>query len=70
MYRWEVKRELNTVDISPINEFKDGKTISIIGKLYKILLLLDNIVPEINPNSEDIITIIIDSLKIFLKYFI
>jgi hypothetical protein len=38
-----------------------------IGKEYKILSLLDNSVPEKRPIIELIITIIIDSLKIFLK---
>ena len=66
-YRCEVRREIKTVEISPIKEFKEGKTNKMIGKVYKISLLLDNSVPEKRPIIELIITIIIDSLKIFLK---
>ncbi len=67
MYRWEVRRDTRTVDISPIKEFKDGKTNKIIGKLDNTRSLLDKSVPEKSPITELIKTIIIDSLKIFLK---
>ena len=67
MYRWEVRRETRTVDISPIKEFNDGKTNKIIGKLDNTLSLLDRSVPEKSPITELIRTTITDSLKIFLK---
>jgi len=67
MYRWEVRRDTRTVDISPIKEFKDGNTNKIIGKLDNTLSLLDRSVPEKSPTTELIRTTITDSLKIFLK---
>jgi hypothetical protein len=55
------------VEISPIKEFNEGKINKIIGKLYNTSWLSERNVPEINPNIEEIITTIIDSLKILLK---
>lgn len=68
IYKCEVKRDINTVEISPIREFNDGNTKRIIGKLYNTSSLPDKSVPENSPIIDDNITIIIDSLNIFLKY--
>ena len=56
--------------MSPINEFRDGSIKRIIGNAYRISSFKAKKVPEINPISEEIITMINDSLKIFLKYSI
>ena len=62
-----MRREIKTVEISPIKEFKDGKTNNIIGKLDNTRSLLERSVPEKSPITELIRTITTDSLKIFLK---
>lgn len=52
--------------MSPINEFSAGIIKSIIGMVYNISSFEDNRVPEIKPINEEITTIMIDSLNIFL----
>ena len=64
IYRCVVNLETKTVAISPINEFNAGIIKSINGMVYNRSLLNERTVPEINPAIEDIITIIMDSLKI------
>lgn len=70
IYRWVVNLDTKTVDISPIKEFNAGNIKRKIGIVYRISLLEDSKVPENKPKIEDKITIITDSLKIFIKYFI
>ena len=52
--------------MSPINEFKAGRTNKIIGKLYNKSSLNERNVPVKIPIIDDNITIMIDSLNIFL----
>lgn len=66
IYRCVVNRDTRTVDISPIKEFKAGIIKSNIGIVVNSASLEDNKVPEISPNNEDKITMIMDSLKIFM----
>lgn len=66
IYRWEVSREIKTVEMSPIKEFNEGKIKSNTGIVYNISSLKDNRVPENNPINEEMTTIARDSLSIFL----
>jgi hypothetical protein len=55
------------VEISPTSEFNEGRTNKIMGKVYNTASLFESIVPENKPIIDDINTIRMDSLNIFLK---